>query len=496
MATDIHEKAPTAASSKAKSERTQATRGGHKRRRRGWPPKVGGAARYARPSAGAQEEPGAHASPAGPQEETYSLLQALAGLGRPLPDCGEEARADDTEVPALAPRAPTESEARALIDPELISMLERLSVTIDTAHHILFAAAKAQAGHMAPRKPSANDATPAPERPSLRELIPETLINSPAPPRQAGDDAIGVIACADKASARRRIAPAGFAAASIVVMVSVVGLLTSDLAAPVASLLPAESEVGATSPRTLTTASVAPPTVSVAAAPAHPTEPARPSQEAVLLQGEAGRPLALGLQPPQHESQTEVSALIQGLPDGATLSAGHRVGLGSWILDASEMAEAALTVPPSLAGERIALDVTLVRSDGSIPVARHIVIDLQPEAEIAAASPASAPAPSAPEGTPEPAAEDAHAPPPPVSATLTEDEEQRLLVRSRDLIQRRDMAAARLVLEYAARRGSRRAMLALARTYDPEYLSDAYGVRPDASQAAAWYERAARVADR
>jgi len=83
--------------------------------------------------------------------------------------------------------------------------------------------------------------------------------------------------------------------------------------------------------------------------------------------------------------------------------------------------------------------------------------------------------------------------------SLSGDMEARLLARGKDLIVRRDIAAARLVFEYAARRGSTPAMVALARTYDPEYLAPMGlhgGVKADKSQATAWYERAAREADR
>jgi TPR repeat protein len=77
-------------------------------------------------------------------------------------------------------------------------------------------------------------------------------------------------------------------------------------------------------------------------------------------------------------------------------------------------------------------------------------------------------------------------------------EEQKLLAQGREFIELGDIASARLVLEHAARLGSKAAMLALAKTYDPKHLAalGVQGVQPDINLANAWYERASRKADR
>jgi hypothetical protein len=62
----------------------------------------------------------------------------------------------------------------------------------------------------------------------------------------------------------------------------------------------------------------------------------------------------------------------------------------------------------------------------------------------------------------------------------------------------KDLSAARKYYEYAANGGSARAAMALARTYDPAFLTQlgAVGARPDPALAANWYRTAAALGAR
>jgi hypothetical protein len=64
-----------------------------------------------------------------------------------------------------------------------------------------------------------------------------------------------------------------------------------------------------------------------------------------------------------------------------------------------------------------------------------------------------------------------------------------------DMMQVKDISAARKFYEYAANAGHAEAALALARTFDPAYLVTfgAVGLRPDPVLAALWYRRAAAL---
>lgn len=79
---------------------------------------------------------------------------------------------------------------------------------------------------------------------------------------------------------------------------------------------------------------------------------------------------------------------------------------------------------------------------------------------------------------------------PPVSAEVTE-----ALKRARGLVERGDIAGARLLLEHAAAFKDPRAIMALGETYDPAMLArwGARGIRGDAAKARALYEKAAET---
>lgn len=83
-------------------------------------------------------------------------------------------------------------------------------------------------------------------------------------------------------------------------------------------------------------------------------------------------------------------------------------------------------------------------------------------------------------------------PAPPVA--LTPEEEKALLARGDTFLDNGDFASARLVYEHAAARGSAEAMFALARSYDPRFLTggNAVGIKPDRKLALDWYARAAQ----
>lgn len=119
---------------------------------------------------------------------------------------------------------------------------------------------------------------------------------------------------------------------------------------------------------------------------------------------------------------------------------------------------------------------------------------------VAAASKAkAAPSPAAPARlAARPAPARAIAPPVIRSAripTISLTEVRTLLTRANSLLEQGDVAGARLLLDYAAQHGSKRAMLKLGETYDPDHLSKlgVRGVLPDQDQAALWYDRAAKA---
>lgn len=70
-----------------------------------------------------------------------------------------------------------------------------------------------------------------------------------------------------------------------------------------------------------------------------------------------------------------------------------------------------------------------------------------------------------------------------------------LLKRGDALLAIKDISGARKFYEYAADEGNAAAAVALARTFDPEYLDGlgVVGLKPDPDQAAVWYRKAAQL---
>lgn len=233
-----------------------------------------------------------------------------------------------------------------------------------------------------------------------------------------------------------------------------------------------------------------------------------------VLRGSAGQPIALGLSAPvNHGDSAEVSVMIQGVPKAASLSTGSRIGGGTWVLDDNELDKLALLTGDDFAPGEFKLGVSFVKSDGKVPESRSITVVVEPVQSAAAlptyglaavnagTTPSATASTSAvrgpaPGGTvPRQRTQTAAAAPQPA---IPRDEEKVLLGRGRELLDLGDVSGARLILEHAARRGSKTAMVLLGNTYDPVHLNKlgVQGVQPDPDQASVWYERASRKADR
>jgi hypothetical protein len=164
---------------------------------------------------------------------------------------------------------------------------------------------------------------------------------------------------------------------------------------------------------------------------------------------------------------------------------------------------AVLTVPPAPRNEPKALVPTA-------PPDEPKALASAPRLEVPASPPAAAPIPIAPpppvaalipiapppvpaDEKPAPAREpDRAGPISPSTPPVSRAEAQRLLDRSGELLERGDIAGARLLLARAASSGHAQATFALAETYDPNMLSlwKARGIKADPARAKALYTQA------
>jgi hypothetical protein len=215
--------------------------------------------------------------------------------------------------------------------------------------------------------------------------------------------------------------------------------------------------------------------------------------------GAVNEPLQLGINVTAPSPGASVT--LKGLPSGARLTVGKRIGASEWRIPAQEIATAAVIPPDDFTGQ-ITVTAELRGDDGDALVGGSVHLAWASPAATATLQPASPTAPSPamrPQqalspGAPSSAAPSstAAAPPMPAVRNLDPREIASFLNRAQDLIAAGDLPSARLLLRRAAEAQNARAALALAQTYDPVVLKQYGSSAPAADVATArnWYEKA------
>jgi TPR repeat protein len=185
----------------------------------------------------------------------------------------------------------------------------------------------------------------------------------------------------------------------------------------------------------------------------------------------ANEPLPLGIS--LNDAAGGEVVRLNGLARGTRLSPGSPLGAAGWLLSAVEIGKAMAYAPKDFVG---AMDAAIeLRSSSNELVDSQLVrlewIAKPSEAWQARQEPKNAP----------------------VMQSLDSGEIASMLKRGNDLLKIGNVASARLVLHRAANAGNAQAAMTLGMTYDPRVLAElgVLGSVPDASQARAWYQKAA-----
>jgi hypothetical protein len=220
--------------------------------------------------------------------------------------------------------------------------------------------------------------------------------------------------------------------------------------------------------------------------------------------GTVNEPLQLGISVTAPSPGASVT--LKGLPSGARLTAGKRIGANDWRVPAQEISAAAVIPPDDFTGQ-ITVTAELRGDDGDALVGGSVHLAWAPASQATPATlqqpqalptppppavrPQQALSPAAPSST-APSSSTAAAPPMPIVRNLDPREIASFLNRAQDLIAAGDLPSARLLLRRAAEAQNARAALALAQTYDPLVLKQYGSSAPAADVATArnWYERA------
>lgn len=217
----------------------------------------------------------------------------------------------------------------------------------------------------------------------------------------------------------------------------------------------------------------------------------RTAARMIARSGQKGRPVDLNIDIPDENGLR--FARIVGVPQGFRFSRGFSLRDGSlWYVSASDLVSLKLLPPEHFVGvTQFYMDFfTLTGASAQPRNAQSQLYVLQVGEDDALASPAGRQGaePTAAIAGQQPAAEREQFAEPYMA-------EAEALLRAQELLERRDVTAARLLFEDLALSGSAQGALFLARTFDPEFLRSigAIGMQSDLGEARKWYQRAAEL---
>lgn len=227
------------------------------------------------------------------------------------------------------------------------------------------------------------------------------------------------------------------------------------------------------------------------------------------ISGRPGSEIPLQIEVAQSDTEEYSFLMFRGLPAEVSLSAGFRLK-DSWAVSLRDLTNLALASPPDYEA-RFQVEVLLIKGRNTPADSRVINVTLQrapaaaaPPAPAVAAAPRPEPAPqriltaAPPEPQPQPAAKLEAAAPSLAPAqsrkmAISAETEAAMLDRATQMLSNGDVSSARLLFEHVAKKGSGKAAMALARTFDPAFFGsiNTRGLKPDRDKAKQWYSVAA-----
>jgi len=209
------------------------------------------------------------------------------------------------------------------------------------------------------------------------------------------------------------------------------------------------------------------------------------------LTSEPGHPVPLMIAPPADSAKDFRFVMVRGLPETVSLSAGFRVRQ-SWFIAARDVEGVQLWSPEAFHGN-FTLEFFFFHDSQEAPLASAAVsvrIGSGPgNAQMLTATP--------PLQVENPSTSTAK-PPRPRAVAFSPEQEAEMLRRGEGYLRIGDVASARLLYEDLAAHGSAEGMLAMGRTYDPNFLKETWvagGLQPNLDKAKLWYQRAADMGE-
>ncbi len=186
--------------------------------------------------------------------------------------------------------------------------------------------------------------------------------------------------------------------------------------------------------------------------------------------------------------------MIKGLPKGFRMSAGFGTK-DAWLVSVSDFEGLQLIAPQNFVGD-LNLQFLLYRARNGIPEEQTVTAHILPPGVRGASSSPNAYAPRDTAAFEPNARFEQPAPPAVSKPRVSVEEENEAMQRAAQLLDEADIAAARLVYEAMAMKGSARAAFAMAQSFDPAFLQKytaGGGLKPDINQALKWYKKATEM---
>jgi hypothetical protein len=230
--------------------------------------------------------------------------------------------------------------------------------------------------------------------------------------------------------------------------------------------------------------------------------PARPSPYLRLAQsgggfivqdatGAAATPIPMQIKLGPRATDEYKFIMVKGLPQGFKMSAGFPTK-DAWLVSVTDADGLHLIPDGDFSGE-LNLQFLLFKGKDSIPETQVVTVRIEPRGGGIGGS-VSIPtnASSAPVQPDAQAADNTSAKP---KRGVSQDEEDVAMKRAAELLQQADIAAARLLYEVMAMKGSAKAAFAMGQTFDPDFLSQfpIEGLKPNIQQARKWYKQATEL---
>lgn len=201
--------------------------------------------------------------------------------------------------------------------------------------------------------------------------------------------------------------------------------------------------------------------------------------------GEPNTPIPLRIQLADNAGDDYRFFKIKGLPDSFELSSGFPTK-NAWLVAVKNVDGLQIIPPEEFLGD-VTLQILLFKGKDDPPQARTVTVSIQPKGQASDAAETSSVDETIPSVDPQAQTER--------PSLVPKEVEDAAMDRASDLLEKADIAAARLIYESLTHKGSSRAAFAMGQTYDPVFLGRfvVEGLKPDIEQATKWYLRAAEL---